>query len=346
VLGKGFDEYKACGGVFLESECASEKEILLGPENACIENFIRYAIVDNLINTLNECNEDYSTGSYYLDWLYVLDKPVIFKGVIALLQSSAEIMMRKHFVQEVSESDIPGLVEMGCKWSEQGERDIITRIGIDQNSIRIENHSGTIDALTAFLVNIGCLLEGEIGDSDLVKMRKKLYFAHPALMNYATDETKKTLLKIPGIDRESFSKSLTQAADSAVNANIVYCHFLQMAGKDDKIFMYRDANEREIDVVSVNRKLNKLRLIEVKSKSKIDGKRVFNKEAKHLYDDAILGIIGVSKGFSITRIIAYNGDNECLAHVKGDLFLVNFERLLCRIKDLDAFIDEIRNPSY
>jgi predicted AAA+ superfamily ATPase len=172
-------------------------------------------------------------------------------------------------------------------------------------------------------------------------MQITLCFAHPALLSYALDQAKKSLMSISDIDTELLSRSLADASKRALYENIVYCHFIRLADKSDKIFPYHDTQDREIDVVSVNRRLNRLRLVEVESKSEFDDSMVFDNEAKDLYDKEILKNIGVDEKFSITRIIAYKGENKRVANVKGALILLNIEDLLCRIKDLDAFIGEI-----
>ncbi|MDR1246442.1 MAG: DUF4143 domain-containing protein, partial [Clostridiales Family XIII bacterium] len=137
-----------------------------------------------------------------------------------------------------------------------------------------------------------------------------------------------------GIDKNAFSKSIEQAAEGAMNENIVYTHLLLFANKNDKIFRYRDPDTREVDAVIVNRKAKTLRLIEVKSKSKIDDKRVFRNEAKHLYDNAVLKNIGIDTSFTITRVVVYSGENREIPHAKGNLKLANIEEFLCRQGDL------------
>jgi predicted AAA+ superfamily ATPase len=349
ILKKGYDDYKAYGGVFLDNEYSVSKAslILERSDKIVMETFINDAIVENLINTLEHCNEDSSTGSYYLDWLYAIDKQVIYKGVIALLQSAAESMVRKNFINNAMKKSIPQLGEILSNWPSYDKENIKSRIaaqiGIYQNSIKIENPKESINALIEFLVRIECLVESSQGLSDLVITNKTLFFAHPALMNYALEETKKAISSLSNIDVKAFSESVDQAAAGAMNENIVFFHFILFTSKDYKIFQYHDENDREIDIVVVNRKLHKLYLIEVKSTSRLESKWVFKNEARHLYDNEILNKIGIDDEFNIIRIIAYRGNNLCLHHIQGPLFLLNIEQLLCRIEDLDLFIDDVRN---
>jgi hypothetical protein len=153
-------------------------------------------------------------------------------------------------------------------------------------------------------------------------------------MNYAVDETKRAILSMTGIDKIAFSNSLEQAAEGALNENIVYTHLLLYADKNDKIFRYRDSETREADAVIINREAKTLSLIKIKSKSKIDTNRVFKNEAKHLFDDEVLQNIGIGDGYTISRIIVYQGESKVVPHTKGDLVLSNIEEFLCNIQDL------------
>jgi hypothetical protein len=269
VLGKSFDEYKRKGGLFLESEEESAFEIFPGAQRiskVSVEKFIEVAIVENLTQTLERCNEDYC-GNYYFDWLYAIDRPVILKGVIAILKSLAEAAIRDAI------KGIPDLeAAIGyCFPDPVGQ--IVEQSGICQNSIKIDSPQGSIDALLEFMVKIGCLLESGSGFSDLAALDRTLLFAHPALMNYAVEEAKHAIMETPLIN--AFSESLSQAAEGAINGQIVYFHLLTLAGREDVIFRYQDKEGREVDAVVINRKEKILRLIEIKSKSRIDTKYVF-----------------------------------------------------------------------
>jgi predicted AAA+ superfamily ATPase len=308
VWGGNFDDYKTHGGVFLASDEKTLTELAPGEQaskNIVVEKFIENAVVDNLLHTLEHCAEYPDSTNYYTDWLYAIDKQVIFKGVISILKSTVETFIRKKFIQNANKKVIPELGDI------------------------ISNPKGSIDALIAFLIKIGCLFESYTGESDLSEQRRTLYFAHNALMNYAVNETKRGIMSMTGIDRIAFANSLEQAAEGALNENIVYTHLLLSANKNDKIFRYRDAENREADAVIINRESKTLCLIEVKSKSKIDVNRVFKNDAKHLYDDEVLKNIGADGEYAISRIIVYRGESKVIPHAKGNLVLSNIEEFLC-----------------
>jgi predicted AAA+ superfamily ATPase len=348
VWGRDFDEYQTAGGIFLTGGENAMSELVPGSQlikDMAVENFIENAVVDNLIHTLEHCAEYTGCTNYYTDWLYAIDKQVIFKGVISILKSTVEAFIRKNFIEESNKKNIPDLGEVISKWPDPEKDDIKERIaesiGIYQNSVKISDPAGSIDALTAFLVKIGCLLESATGVSDLTNQQRTLYFAHNALMNYAIEETKRGILSIQDIDRYEFSNSLEQAAEGALNENIVYTHLLLSADRNDKVFRYRDTETREIDAVVINRERKTLRLIEVKSKSKIDSHRVFQNEAKHLFDPAVLKNIGVDDSFSITRVLVFRGDTGFVPRSTDVLLLINIEDLLIHYKDLGYYLDQM-----
>jgi predicted AAA+ superfamily ATPase len=323
VWGRDFAEFKAKGGIFLSYEESAESERSPGSQihgSVAVETFIKDAIVDNLLHTLTHSAEYTDSTNYYTDWLYAIDEQVIFKGVISILKSTVETFIRKNFIQDANIKNIPNLGEVIANWPDLEKQNIKEKIaqsiGIYQNSIKIENPAGSIDALINFLVKIGCLMEGATGVSDLADMQKTLYFAHTALMNYAIDETKRGIMSIKDIDIDKFSKSLEQAAEGSLLENIVYAHILQGASKSEKVFRYRDPEAREIDVVIVDRKAKTLRLIEIKSKSSISGKTAVTKDGKSLFDKNVLKNIGIDSTFAITRVILYNGKN-CFVASKG-----------------------------
>jgi predicted AAA+ superfamily ATPase len=346
VRGGTFDEYKTSGGVFLTSGEHAMAELAPGagaPNAMAVENFLDSAVADNLIHTLEHCAEYASSNNYYTDWLYAIDKQVIFKGIISILKSTAEAFIRKKFIQEAGKQNLPDLGAAISKWPDPEKDDIKARIaasiGIYQNSVKISDPAASIDALLAFLVKIGCLLESATGVSDLTNQQRTLYFAHNALMNYAVDETKRGILSMEGIDRYAFSKSLEQAAEGSLHENIVYTHLLLSANPNEAVFRYRDPEAREIDAVLIDREAKTLRLFEVKSKQTIDIKRVFQNEAKSLFDDAVLKNIGVDGSFSITRAVVYRGNTGFVRHQEDVLLLANMEELLLHYRDLGRYLD-------
>jgi predicted AAA+ superfamily ATPase len=348
VLGMSFDEYKAGGGVFLTSTESAVTDLMPGSRSIgdmTIENFIENAVVDNLIHTLEHCATYTGCTNYYTDWLYAIDKQVIFKGIISILKSTVEAFIRKNFIKEAGRKNIPDLGVIISKWSNPEKADIKERIaesiGIYQNSVKISDPAGSIDALISFLVKTGCLLESTSGMSDLMNRQKSFYFAHNALMNYALDETKRGIMSIIDIDKNKFSSSLDQAAEGALVENIIYVHLLMVANKNEKVFRYRDPDTREIDAVIIDRQAKTLRLIEVKSKSKIDFCRVFSNEAKYLFDNAVLQNIGVDDSFTVTRVLVYSGDTGFALRQKDVLLLVNIEDLLIHYKSRESFLDQL-----
>ncbi|MDR2749759.1 MAG: DUF4143 domain-containing protein [Clostridiales bacterium] len=342
VLGKGYTDYKSQGGLFLEVENESALELFPGNPNASIEKFIEDAIVGNLARTLEQCNEDFF-GNYYFDLLYAIEAPVLYKGVVSILKLAAEEGIRRSFIRDASKiQDFDAIIG---NWPVPDMARLVEETGILQNRIKIGSFESSRDALIAYMVRVECLIESRSGVSDKAAMQKTLYFAQPALMSYAIAEAKRAIMEMAGvgkIDPASFSESLDQAADSALSENVVYAHLLLFADRQDVTFRYQDKEGREIDAVVINRNEKTLRLIEVRSQSRIDAARVFENEARCLYDGEALKNIAAPDDFSITRIIAHAGENELVSHEKGELFLLNIEKLLCRIKDLELFLSEVR----
>jgi hypothetical protein len=269
--------------------------------------------------------------------LQYIDKVDIFKDIILVIEFAALTIARNNFIKD--SKMIPRLENNKYDIKTQ----IVDQIEIYQNSKKIKHSEDSrkrFYAFISFLIEIGLLIESESTSSDLAKPKSTLYFAHPTLLNHELHLTKYAMYKVKDIYKDSFAKSFYQVTDGALNEAIVYCHFILLSDEEDKIFLYQDNKQREIDVVSINRRLNRLRLIEVKINSIIVSK-VFTDEAKDLYDDEILKNICISENFTITRIIAYRGSNMRVANEKGDLYLLDIEDLLCRIKDLDDFIGEI-----
>jgi hypothetical protein len=306
VLGKGYGEYKAHSGLFIEGQSA------LG--------YLKSAIADNLIYSLQE-GEDESSEDSKTD--YVGEKQSFYEATAVLLHSVAEVMLRKKFLQ---------LTGLTSETSHKGDY---------KAEYIAENPKSPIEGFMSFFIKVGCLLEIGIGTSDF-DLQPSWCFAHPALLSYEVNDSMESIARYEGVDARVIAKDVSKAAYWAINENIVLCHFIWFADKDEQIFIYRDKEDRDVDIVSINRKLEKLRLVEVTGKSKDEVQR----GAKVLFAKAILKNIGVSDSFSITRIIAYNGENKCIEHAKGELFLLKVEDLLCRIKDLDAFLSEIRSPYF
>ncbi|MDR1321588.1 MAG: DUF4143 domain-containing protein [Gracilibacteraceae bacterium] len=348
VLGQSYEEYKSAGGVFLSGEETGPEQLEPGSaerRGAVVEHFIQAAVVENLIHTLEHCNEDYDGKNYYFDRLYAIDQLVIFKGVISILESAAAGPIRKNFIKDAEQKNIPALGTAVSKWPDPEKRDIKERIAdslsVYQEFRKIEEPGGTIDALIEFLIKIGCLAESSSGVSDLVDRRRTLYFAHNALMNYAIQETIRGILTLTGIKGTEFVDALKQAAEGSINENIVYFHLLLSVRGDEKLFRYRDPEDREIDAVIIDREAKSLRLIEIKSKAKIDAGSVFRHEAKHLFEAAVLKNIGADSSFTVTRVVAYSGQNSFAVNKEHSLLLVNIEDLLQHYKVLGPYLDQM-----
>ena len=347
VWAKSYDEYKVKGGVFLSEEVNAELEPLTQQHRestSIYENFIKDAIVTNLMRTLEHVNEYGGVGKYYAEWLYAIDEQVIYKGVIAILKSTVESYIKKNFIKEARNKNIPKLGEIISKWSDADKSDIKERIanamGIYQNSIKIDKPAGSIEALMQFLVKIGCLLEGETSTSDMIEGQKTFYFGHNALMNYAIEETKLGIEQLEGINSDDFKDSLQQAAEGSLNENIVYTHLTLACRGDEKIFRYRDADAREVDAVIISRKNKTVKLFEVKSKAKIDVSRIASNEARHLLDEAVIKSIG-AEDFTITRVVVSKNNTGFAVSKDNVLLLVNIEDLLVHHKDLTSYLDRL-----
>ena len=345
VWGKSYDEYKTKGGVFLSEEVSAElepKTEMQREQTSIYENFIQGAIVANLIRTLEHINEYGGVGRYYAEWLYAIDEQVIYKGVIAILKSTVEAYIKKNFIKEAGNKNIPELGEVISKWSDADKADIKERIadamGIYQNSIKIDNPAGSIEALLHFLVKIGCLIEGETSISDRIKGQKTFYFVHNTLMNYALKEAMLGLEQLDGINSDEFKSSLQQAAEGSLNENIVYSHLTLACRGDEKIFRYRDAEGREVDAVIISRENKTVKLFEVKSKVKIDTSRIASNEARHLLDDAVIKNIGADD-FIVMRIVVSKDKTGFVISQKNILLLVNIEDLLVHHKDLTKYLN-------
>jgi hypothetical protein len=172
-------------------------------------------------------------------------------------------------------------------------------------------------------------------------------------MNYALQETIKGILAMNSDIKQLLIEGLNQAAEGCLNENIVYSHLLLSRRKNDTVFMYCDKEDREVDAVIINRETKTLRLIEVKSKTRIDTGRSASKDIRHLMDVGILKNIGIDDSFAITRIVVYRGKNQSAISRNSVLLLINIEELLVHYADLGHYLDqmatqaeEIRSEKY
>jgi hypothetical protein len=179
-------------------------------------------------------------------------------------------------------------------------------ISVYRNFTPVKDPLNVIEAIIEFLDKIGCLNKYSTASHEFGEQNAYM-FTHNALMNYSIEETVRGILSLNNADQPELVKGIRQAAEGALNKNIVFAHVFRNANekKGDKVFKYHDVNNREIDAVIINHKTKDLRLIEVKSKSKIDTSRVFKNEAKHLLDDEVLKNIGAGREYNISRIIVY-----------------------------------------
>ena len=286
---------------------------------------IQSAVVDNLLHTLEHCVEDANRKNAYIDKLYGLNHAVVYKAVVSILKCAAEDAVREHFVSKSRQKNISDLGAALKGLSAAEKRGVKERVAesmdIYRNSTEVKDPLGVIEALIEFLVKIGCLSEYSTATHDFGEANAYI-FTHNALMNYAVAETVRGILNLEGVEKPEFVKEIRQAAEGALNESIVFAHVLQGAGKDDKVFKYQDLDNREVDVVVVNRETKTLRLIEVKSKSKVDKGSVFSDEARHLFDAEILKNMGVDDSFTVTRALVYTGSNARFIEKKDVLHLV------------------------
>ncbi|MDR1321797.1 MAG: type I-E CRISPR-associated protein Cse1/CasA [Gracilibacteraceae bacterium] len=330
VLGKTFEDYKTHGGIFTSDTM---------PE------FIRYAVVDNLIHSIDHCLEDADRTNEYTGRLYGIDAAIIYKAIISILKCAVEPDLKNHFIKNAGIKNIMGLGSAISGWAAPDKRDIKERIAesldIYSEFKGVDRPELVIEALVSFLVKVDCLMEAFSATSDFGGSKRELlyYFSHNSLMYYAVRETINGALSLDGINRTGFERGIRQAAEGYLNESIVFAHILHASDSDEKVFKYRDLANREIDAVVINRKAEAIHLIEVKSKGKIDERNVFANEAQHLYDDGILRNIGVDNSFTITRVLVYSGESREIPHAKGNLKLANIEEFLCRQGDLSGYLD-------
>ena len=331
ITGNSYDEYKTAGGIFTIEPM---------PE------FIRAALVENLIRSIEHYFDDANRTNEYTSRLYGIDAAVIYKAVISILKCAVELDLKRHFMKNANTKNIVDLGNAVSGWSAKEKHDIKERVAeslaVYEDFIGIEKPKWVIEVLVEFLMKIGCLTKTFTAPSDFGGNRDELYyFSHNAIMYYAVEETIGGVLSLGGINKDEFTSGIKQAAEGYLNESIVFAHVLVGAGKDDKVFKYRDAQNREVDIVVINRETNTLRLIEVKSTNNINDKSVFIDEARHLYDDEILDNIGVSNSFTVSRIVVYKGENHIVSHEKGDLLNLNIEDFISHSDDLTAYLTRI-----
>jgi predicted AAA+ superfamily ATPase len=261
----------------------------------------------------------------------------VYKAIVAIITSAVKESIVAHFVKNADRKDIPrlgGVVDMMQeRQNEMRSSDIrkmfAESVPIYRKFTGLANEPvDVIETLLEFLVRIGFFLETPTATSDMGRQRKMYCFSHNAFMAFAVEETLRGMLDSEGTDDPAMGEALRQASAGAMRENIVMAHLLKSAAKGEKVFKYRDKEQREIDAVAVDRDRKTLRLIEVKAKKKIDTRRVFSKDAEVLYSDAVLGHIGVDGTFRISRTIVYGGDSMTIEGEKGDLQLTNIEEFL------------------
>jgi hypothetical protein len=336
VTGKSYDDFKRGGGIFTEED---------------VPTFIQEAVVDNLLHTIENCMDEAHRRTLYTDRLYGLSPAVVYKAVLSIFKCAAEDAIYEHFVEKSNQKNIVDLGTAISGLPPRDKRDIKERvadsISVYRNFTPIKNPLNVIEAITEFLVKVGCLNKYSTASHEFGELDAYM-FTHNALMSYSIEETIRGILSLNNIDSPELVKGIRQAAEGAINENIVFAHVFRNANekKGGKVFKYHDVNNREIDAVIINHKTKTLSLIEVKSKSKIDTNRVFKNEAKHLFDDEVLQNIGIGDGYTISRIIVYSGESKVVPHTKGNLVLSNIEEFLCNMQDMQTYLARIDNSLY
>jgi hypothetical protein len=330
VTGKPYADYKIGGGIFTT-------EVM--PE------FIRTALVENLINSIKHYFDDANRTNEYTSRLMGIDAAVIYKAIISILKCAVEPAVIRHFVHNAENKNIMDMGSAISEWSAKEKRDIKARVAdaleVYSDFAGVKNPEGVIEALISFLVKIGCLAESRTGITDNGKSSVTYLFNHNALMNYALEETVQGILNLEDINHPEFADGIRQAAEGIINESIVLAHILRSAAQSDKVFKYRDLENREIDAVIINREAKTLCLVEIKSKSKIDGARIFTNEAKHLFDAEILKNIGADDSFTATRVLVFGGKSGYAFRNDGVLLLANIEDFLKHYKDLGDFLGKL-----
>ncbi|MDR1638952.1 MAG: AAA family ATPase [Clostridiales bacterium] len=330
VTENSYDTFKREGGIF-----STEK----------MHSIIQSAVVDNLLHSLDHLIASRITA--YADTLYGIHKDTVYKSVISILKCAVENSIRDHFIDRVHKKNIPDLGSALSDLYTIDKRDIKEKVA-DSVIVYKSNRSAidvepkmVIEALIEFLVNIECLVESKMGMCDTGKSTKIFVFNHNAFMNYAIEEIVDGILQLSDINQPKFIAGIRQAAEGVLNENIVLAHVIHGAKRGDTIFKYRDGSAKEIDIAVVNRDFNTAKLIEVKSKTWTNPRRVFTGDAKNLFATSILKNIGIDKGFAITQVLAYMGKTKILSSNGKRLLLVNIELLLTHYRDLDEFFGQL-----
>jgi predicted AAA+ superfamily ATPase len=356
VWGKGFEDFKAKGGVFITAKAdddaeSGQSETVRESANAAVEQYIQAAVVDNIVHTIEHIEDNPGRHNYYTGALLGIDETVIFKAVISILKCTVEQHIKNRFTRYASTKNIADLGSAVNNWAADEKRELKKRVveslDLYANFVKIDNPEHTIEVLINFLVKIGCLVESFAAQSDLGDDHQKprtYYFSHNALMHYAAQETIRGLLRLDAIDHKAFADGVNSASEGYYNENIVWTHILYFKKPDEHVFKYHDNKDREIDAVILNREKKTLCLIEVKSKKNVNDQTVFIDEARWLYDDEILKNTRVDEAYYIRRVIVYKGDSRAVSHSGGALILANIEEFICHQHDLDVYFDRIISP--
>jgi len=330
VMELPYDNYKREGGIFTDES---------------IPDFIQSAVVDNLLHTIEHCIDDAGRTTFYTDYLYGINETVIYKAIISILKCVAEDSLKKHFVENAGKKNISDLGEAISGLTTAEKRDIKERVAESMDLYRdftpIDKPRDVIGALIEFLVRIGCLIKYTSGKNEFAD-KDALAFTHNALMSFAAEETIRGLRKVENINQSVFDESVRQTVEGVLNENVVLAHILQAAKNGVEVFKYRDADNREIDTVIINREARTLCLIEVKSKSNINAEHLSKNEARHLLDDAVMQAIGIDDEYAVTRVIAYRGKSDFVLSNDNIVLLVNIEDLLMNCNDLSVYLDKMK----
>jgi len=95
ITGNGYDEYKTAGGIFTSEPM---------PE------FIRFALVENLIRSIEHYFDDANRTNEYTSRLYGIDAAVIYKAIISILKCAVEPDLKRHFIRNANNKNIMDLI--------------------------------------------------------------------------------------------------------------------------------------------------------------------------------------------------------------------------------------------
>jgi len=318
VINGSFEEYSTSGGIF-------EREDMNG--------YILAAIVDNVLHTIEHLTEDANRRNAYTDRLYGIGPDVMFKAVISIFKSALEEGIKEHFAEHSGEKNIADLQ----RWSKADKREIKERIAENVELYRrftpIKRPNDVIEAIIELLTKIDCLVQGSTALSDIGYREPTYYFTSNALLYFSIAETINGVISTNRITSSELVDSIKRAGEGLLLESIVYAHVFKSAANDETVFKYSDISPREIDVVAINRKQKTLRLIEVKSKTRINPYYVCREEAGNLYSDDILKNIGIDDSYTITRILVYQGENMVVENDKGKLLIANIEDFLLSLSN-------------